>query len=93
LAEFLFKANTRYAFYLQSFDNDRPVGILYSTDIQNPTSKQQTKFYGDLFALTNGGTEIRWDDTGSALVRTNLLELMGLKPPPSVRSLFFLVSF
>jgi hypothetical protein len=72
LAEFLFKANTRYAFYLQSFYNDRPVGILYSTDIQNPTSKQQTKFYGDLSALANGGTEIRWDDTGSALVRTNL---------------------
>ncbi len=70
LPEFQFQANTRYAFYLESTYNGRPAGILYSTDAQNPGSNQQARFEGNLNALLNGGSVIRWDDTGSVLVRT-----------------------
>ncbi|MGB7445313.1 MAG: hypothetical protein WA919_29930 [Coleofasciculaceae cyanobacterium] len=69
LPEFTFKANTRYAFYLESFYNGRPVGTLYSLDSRNPGGNQQLMFEGNFQALTNGGSLIRWDDTGAALVR------------------------
>ena len=68
LPEFEFKANTRYAFYLESTYNGRPAGILYSIDARNPGANQQAQFEGNLL---NGGSIIRWDDTGSVLVRTN----------------------
>jgi hypothetical protein len=71
LAEFRFQARTRYAFYLESFYNGRLVGIVYSTRVQNPGQNQQTRFEGDLSALGSGGSVIRWDDTGSAIVRQN----------------------
>ncbi|MBK4728412.1 hypothetical protein JJD41_00705 [Oxynema sp. CENA135] len=70
LVEFEFEANTRYALYLESSYNGRPVNLLYSTDAQNPNSRRQAEFRGDFSALANGeGALIRWDDTGEALVR------------------------
>lgn len=74
LPEFTFKANTRYAFYLESFYNGRPVGTLYSLDTQNPRGKRQLMFEGNFQALTNGGSLIRWDDTGAVLVRNEELQ-------------------
>jgi hypothetical protein len=71
LAEFTFKANTRYAFYLESAYNGRPVGIVYSATAQNPGGNQQAKFEGNFSGLANGGTITLWDDTGSALVKPN----------------------
>lgn len=71
LAEFTFKANTRYAFYLQSTYNGRPAGIVYSTNAQNFGGNQQSKLEGGLSGLTNGGTVTLWDDTGSVLVKPN----------------------
>lgn len=72
LVEFEFKANTPYAFYLESYFNGRPVGILYSINTQNPGGNQQAKFEGNFSDLGNGGVLIRWDDTGSALIRSDL---------------------
>lgn len=68
LAEFEFKANTPYAFYLESSYDGRPVGIFHSTDTRND-GRQRSRFTGGLSELTNGGTLIRWDDTGSVLVK------------------------
>ena len=64
LAEFKFQANTRYAFYLESFYNGKPVGIIYSTNTENPNTRQQTEFNGGIDSLAKGGNLIRWDDTG-----------------------------
>jgi hypothetical protein len=69
LAEFRFKANTRYGFYLESTYNGRPAGILYSTDSANPNNQQQVEFQGDFQALANNGSLIRWDDTGIVKVQ------------------------
>jgi hypothetical protein len=69
LAEFEFKANTRYAFYLESTYNGRPAGIVYSTTTLNRGGNQQAKFNGNFTSLGNGGTINLWDDTGSLLVR------------------------
>lgn len=71
LAEFLFKANNRYAFYLESTYNGRPAGIVYSVNSANPGNNQQVQFQGNITNLGNGGIMIRWDDTGSILVRTD----------------------
>jgi hypothetical protein len=68
-AEFLFKANKRYVMYLESTYNGRPAGIVYSTNSKNLRSSQQGKFEGDVLGLANGGTILRWDDTGSELVK------------------------
>lgn len=68
-AEFLFKANKRYALYLESSYNGRPAGIVYSTDARNLASNLQSKFEGNLSALAKGGTVLRWDDTGTELVK------------------------
>jgi hypothetical protein len=62
--EFEFKANTNYAFYLESTYNGRPAGILYSTDALNPNNNQQVMFEGGFETLGNNGATIRWDDTG-----------------------------
>lgn len=67
-AEFDFKAHQRYAFYLESTYQGRAAGLLFSTDALNPSGRQQVKFEGGLSELTNGGTVLRWDDTGSLLV-------------------------
>lgn len=44
LAEFLFKAGRRYAFYLESAFNGKPVGVMYSTNLYNPDSDRQALF-------------------------------------------------
>lgn len=67
--EFYFQANTPYAFYLQSSINGRDAGTLYSVESLNPTNNQQARFRGSFVNLSNGGVIIRWDDTGSKLVR------------------------
>jgi hypothetical protein len=64
LAEFEFKAKTKYSFYLESTYKGKPAGILYSTDFQNLNRRQQTLFEGGMSGLSQGGTAIRWDDTG-----------------------------
>ncbi len=65
---FEFAANTPYAFYLDSTYNDRPAGLLYSTNSLNPGDRQQIIFEGGVNGLVSGGTVLRWDDTGSVLV-------------------------
>ncbi len=71
LAEFEFKANNRYVFYLESSYKGKPSGIVYSQDSKNLGNNQQVLFEGGLPGLTSGGTFLRWDDTGSVLVLTN----------------------
>ena len=71
LAEFQFQANTPYAFYLESSYNGQPAGILYSDNTQNLGTNQQVIFEGGLPGLASGGVLLRWDDTGSLLVREN----------------------
>jgi hypothetical protein len=75
LAEFYFKANQRYVFYLESTHKGRPAGIVYSTNSQNLGGNQQAKFDGEISGLANGGTITLWDDTGSALVKPNQNDL------------------
>ena len=65
IAEFLFEANTAYAFYLESFYEGQSAGILYSTDLRNGDRRSRVLFEGD---LANGGVILRWDDSGSVLV-------------------------
>lgn len=69
MAEFEFKANKRYAFYLESTYNGRPAGIVYSTNALNSGGNQQAQFQGNFLGLGNGGTINLWDDTGSVLVK------------------------
>lgn len=71
LAEFEFKAKTRYAFYLESTYNGRPAGIVYSSNALNSANNQQARFDGNFSGLANGGTINLWDDTGSLLVKRN----------------------
>ncbi len=44
MAEFLFKAGKRYAFYLESSFEGMPAGIKYSTAIYNPKNSKQALF-------------------------------------------------
>jgi hypothetical protein len=69
LAEFEFKANERYAFYLESFFNGRSEQIFYSIDSQNPAGTRRVEFDQAIEALGNGGVLLSWDDTGSLLLR------------------------
>jgi hypothetical protein len=74
LAEFEFKANTPYAFYLESFYNGHSAGVVYSTSGQNLGGSDRIVFEGNtlegnIVALGNGGVVLRWDDTGSLLVQ------------------------
>ena len=71
LVAFEFEANIPYALYLESSFNGRVVGLLYSIDDENPGRNQQVQFQGNLLELGEGGVVLRWDDTGSALVRNN----------------------
>jgi len=68
LAEFDFKANTPYAFYLESFLNGKSEQIFYSVDSRNPNNTQRIKFDSAIDRLGNGGVMLNWDDTGSLLV-------------------------
>ncbi len=72
LAEFQFQANTPYAFYLESFHNGQPAGTLYSDNTQNSGTNQQVIFEGGMPGLASGGVLLRWDDTGSLMVRESL---------------------
>lgn len=72
LAEFEFQARTPYAFYLESVYNGQVATLLYSIRDRNPNQQQQLQFEGDISALGNGGVTLRWDDTGSLLVRPEL---------------------
>ena len=87
-AEYLFQRGERYAFYLESYYNDRPAGIVYSVDFLNTQNNRQALFNEELpstqlasrrnipnteknqFAsLIDGGLLLRFDDTGSTLVK------------------------
>lgn len=71
IAEYIFRANTRYAFYLESTFNGQPAGIVYSTNVQNQGNNTLVRFQGGTEGLANKGTTLSWDDTGSIIVRTN----------------------
>ncbi|MDJ0588505.1 MAG: hypothetical protein QNJ72_00730 [Pleurocapsa sp. MO_226.B13] len=45
LAEYLFKANKIYAFYLESQFDGKPAGVVYSTDMINPQGNKQALFH------------------------------------------------
>lgn len=68
LAEFNFKANTLYAFYLESFLNGKSEQTFYSVDSRNPNNTQRIKFDSAIDRLGTGGVMLNWDDTGSLLV-------------------------
>lgn len=69
LGEFRFEANTEYTFYLESYLNGTPAGVLYSTNGYNEGSLQYARFDGPLEDLIEGGLLLRWEDTGSLLVK------------------------
>ena len=68
LAEFEFKANTPYAFYLESFLNGRSEDAFYSANNRNPNRALRVQFGGGFDSLAAGGALLTWDDTGSLLV-------------------------
>jgi len=68
LAEFEFKANTPYVFYLESFYNGRSEQMFYSEDRRNSSSSHRVKFDRPIQNLVNGGILLNWDDTGSLLI-------------------------
>lgn len=68
LAEFEFKANTPYAFYLESFLNGRSEDAFYSVDNRNPNRALRVQFGSGFDSLAAGGALLSWDDTGSLLV-------------------------
>lgn len=91
--EFLFKANKRYAFYLESKFDGKPTGTVYTTNLMNYSGNQQALFNEEglltteavakrrnnlaydtnkFDSLIDGGLLINFDDTGSALVRSDL---------------------
>ena len=71
ISKFTFRANNNYVFYLESTLNDRPAGIVYSTNTLNPHQEQQVVFTGRPTELCSpGGMLLAWDDTGSKLVKT-----------------------
>lgn len=68
LAEFEFKANTAYAFYLESFFNGQSEQIFYSVDSRNAQGTRRVQFDRPIQNLVDGGVLLDWDDTGSLLV-------------------------
>ena len=68
LQEFTFAANTDYTFYLESSHNGRLAGTLYSTNSENPRSRQYAQFDGPIENIIEGGLILRWEDTGALLV-------------------------
>jgi hypothetical protein len=68
VTEFEFEANTPYAFYLESVYEGRSAGTIYSDDGRNPNGEQLVFFDGGMIGLAEGGTFLRWDDTGSLLL-------------------------
>ena len=88
--EFLFQADKKYAFYLESQFDGQPAGTVYSTDLINSRLNRQALFnesgltleavakrrntsdenVNQFNELIDGGLVISFDDTGSALVKT-----------------------
>jgi len=69
-AQFLFKGDRTYAFYLESFYGGKRVGTLPSSD------GAHLRTDGDFLKLSQGGVTLNWDDTGLALIhRDPLIDL------------------
>ena len=89
MAEFTFEKGKRYAFYLESYFDSKPVGVVYSVDFLNEKNNRQALFNEEIPTklatrrnvpnsetnqfptLVEGGLLLRFDDTGSALVKEN----------------------
>jgi hypothetical protein len=60
---FTFKANTPYTLYLESrTGSGRVASLVFSNDLKNPNSRQQTKFDKGFEGLGAQGVKINWDD-------------------------------
>jgi hypothetical protein len=60
---FTFKANTPYTLYLESrTGTGRVASLVFSNDLKNPSSRQQTKFDKGFEGLGAQGVKINWDD-------------------------------
>jgi hypothetical protein len=60
---FTFKANTPYTLYLESrTSSGRVASLVFSNDLKNPNSRQQTKFDKGFEGLAAQGVKINWDD-------------------------------
>jgi hypothetical protein len=60
---FTFKANTPYTMYLESrTGSGRVASMVYSLDMKNPNSRQQTKLSKGFEGLGSQGVEVKWDD-------------------------------
>ncbi len=60
---FTFKANTPYTLYLESrTGGGRVASLVFSNDLKNPNSRQQTKFDKGFEGLGSQGVKINWDD-------------------------------
>jgi hypothetical protein len=60
---FTFKANTPYTLYLESrTGTGRVASLVFSNDLKNPNSRQQTKFDKGFEGLGAQGVKINWDD-------------------------------
>lgn len=68
LGEFTFVSDTDYTFYLESYFDGQPAGVLYSTNTQNMDSRQFAQFDTAIDGLMEGGIVLRWDDSGTLLV-------------------------
>ena len=60
---FTFKANTPYTLYLESrTGSGRVASLVFSNDLKNPNSRQQTKFDKGFEGLGSQGVQLKWDD-------------------------------
>jgi hypothetical protein len=60
---FTFKANTPYTLYLESRTaTGRVASLVFSNDLKNPNSRQQSKFDKGFEGLGSQGVKINWDD-------------------------------
>jgi hypothetical protein len=79
IAEFLFKAGRRYAFYLESTFNGKPAGIVYSTNDYNPYGYRQALFNNeppdshDLKLVTRRNLLLETDDKSDDLINGGVL--------------------
>ncbi len=70
VSEYTFKATQRYTLFLESSYLGKPAGIMYSTNSQNSGGARRALFESGFSGLDNGGSLIRFNDTGSLLVKT-----------------------
>ncbi len=64
---FTFRANTPYAFYLESrTGSGRVASIVYSTNTRNPNGGQQVQMDKGFEGLSKDGVKISWDDKATA---------------------------